>query len=128
MYFIHVTDNEPQLVVEPENLNIHITEGNETAVLHCNAFGADTYTWERRDDIIPDKAVLREAGTILEIPNIRRGEAGSYRCIVENSAGRSTSQYSDIIVTGEIICSQILNYLANSGLTMWMDYVCVCTM
>ena len=89
------------MVVEPVNLSTHVTDGNETAVLQCNAFGALTYTWERKDGTIPDKAILREGNTTLELPNIRRESAGDYRCVAENSAGGSFSQYARITVTGE---------------------------
>ena len=89
------------MVVEPVKSNIQVTIGNETAVLQCKAFGALTYTWEKKDGTIPDKAMLREEGTILELPNIRRENVGDYRCVVDNNAGSSVSQYARVTVTGE---------------------------
>ena len=83
------------------DLNIHVTSGNEMAILQCNAFGASTYTWEWQDGKIPDKAVPKDGGTVLEIPNIRREEAGDYRCFARNSAGTSISRHARITVTGE---------------------------
>lgn len=97
---VNGTDDKPQLVVEPVNLSVHVTSGNETAILKCNAFGAHTYTWERKDGAILEKAMLKEGDTILVIPDIRREDAGDYRCVVENNAGASTSQYARITVTG----------------------------
>ena len=95
------TENRPQLVVEPTDLNIHIINGSELAVLQCIALGASTYTWEWLGGTITTKAVLKEGDTILEIPNIRREEAGDYRCVARNSAGTSTSEYARITVTGK---------------------------
>ena len=94
-------EKRPQLVIEPMNVNVHIINGNETAMLQCNAFGAITFTWERTNGrTIPDYAILREGDTILEIPNIRREDGGNYRCVAGNSIGTSSSQYARVIVTG----------------------------
>jgi len=68
--------------------------------LECIAFAA-LITWERKDGEISSKAILGEENTILEIPNIRREDAGDYRCVAENSAGRSMSKYAKVSVTGE---------------------------
>ena len=83
------------------DMNVHIINGSEMITLQCNAFGASTYTWEWQDGKIPNKAVPKEGGTILEIPNIRREEAGDYRCVARNSVGTSISRYARITVTGE---------------------------
>ena len=82
-------------------MNIHIVNGNETAILQCNALGASTYTWQWQDGEIPDKAILQGGGAILEIPNIRRDESGNYRCAARNNAGTSTSRDAMITVTGK---------------------------
>ena len=100
MYFEY-TDSRPQLVVEPMNLSVVIINGNETGTLQCNAFAGLTYTWDRENSTVPNKAIRREEGTILEFPNIRREDAGSYRCVVRNDIGESTSQYVQITVTGK---------------------------
>ena len=82
------------------NFSIHVTNGNEMARLKCNAFGALTYTWERKDGAIPEKAVLKGGDTILEIPEIRREDSGDYRCIAVNNVDATNSRYARITVTG----------------------------
>ena len=99
--FCACTDDEPRFVVKPMDVDIHIVYGNETAILRCNALGASTYTWQWRDGDIPDKAIRQEGGAILEIPNIRRDEAGNYRCVARNNAGTSINRAAIITVTGK---------------------------
>ena len=67
--------------------------------LECVAFDADI-TWERRNDVIPNKATMREANAILEIPNARREDEGEYRCTAENRSGRTRSKYAEVTITG----------------------------
>lgn len=93
-------DRRPELIVEPKRQNVKIRDGDEKVTLECIAFDA-TITWERRSGEIPDKAILREGDSILELPNIRREDAGDYRCSAENRGGRSMSKYAKVTVTGE---------------------------
>lgn len=95
-----ILDRRPELVVEPKRQNIRIRNGREKVTLECVAFGANI-TWERRDGIIPDRAILREGGAILEIPNVRREDNGDYRCVAENRDGRTRSQYAAVSITGK---------------------------
>ena len=69
--------------------------------LECIAFDADI-TWERRNGEIPNKAILREGNTIMEIPNVRREDADNYRCTAENRVGITMSKYAKVSVTGEL--------------------------
>ena len=98
-YILYSLDQRPQLVAEPKRQNIRIRNGDEKATLECIAFGADI-TWERRNDVVPDKAMLREGGAILEIPNVRREDNGDYRCVAENRDGTTMSKYASVSVTG----------------------------
>ena len=93
-------DRRPELVVEPERQNIKIRNGYEKVTLECVAFGADII-WERRNGVVPDKAIQREGGAILEIPNARREDNGDYRCIAENRDGRTMSRYAAVSITGK---------------------------
>ena len=68
--------------------------------LECVAFNADI-TWERRNGAIPSKAILREGNTILQIPNVRRGDEGDYRCNAENNLGTTRSKYAEVSITGK---------------------------
>ena len=95
-------DDRPQLVVEPKKQNIMIRNGNERVTLECIAFGADI-TWERKSGMIPNKAMLREGGARLEIPNVRRDDDNDYRCIAENRNGQTMSKYVAVSVTGAAI-------------------------
>ena len=108
------------MVAEPNRQNIKIRNGDEKATLECIAFGADI-TWERRNDEVPDKAMLKEGGAILEIPNVRREDNGDYRCVAENRDGRTRSRYAAVSVTGEnnlklevkiLIIANLYRYLA----------------
>jgi len=105
IHIIHI-DNKPQLIVQPKSVNVNIIYGNETVILQCNAFAALTYSWERNSGTIPNKAILQTEGdTILEIPNIRREDAGDYRCVAENNISTSESEYASVTVTGQIVNS-----------------------
>ena len=68
--------------------------------LECVAFDANI-TWERRNDAIPSKAILREGNTILEIPNVRREDEGDYRCTAENNVGTTRSKHAKVSITGK---------------------------
>ena len=87
--------------MQPKKQNVEVRNGDEKVMLECVAFGA-RISWERRDgETIPSKAILREGSSILEIPNARSEDSGDYRCVAENSAGRSMSKYAEVSVTGE---------------------------
>ena len=78
--------------------------------LECVAFDADI-TWERRDSAVPDKAIQREGGAILEIPNVRREDNGDYRCVAENRDGRTMSRYAAVSITGKNYLTEVCSYI-----------------
>ena len=46
----------------------------------------------------------REQGGVLDIPSVTAADAGTYRCIAVNAAGRAEA-YSEVVVSGkEHIC------------------------
>lgn len=49
--------------------------------------------WRRGGGLpLPQKAALRKAGGVLEVPDFQQEDAGSYECVAENSRGRNAAR------------------------------------
>ena len=76
-------------IIVPSSINAipdkHITEGNNLT-LTCEAFGTPlpTVSW------IKVSSGQRTNGSVLELTNIIRSEAGDYRCEASNVCGNAT--------------------------------------
>jgi len=94
-------DRAPEFVIQPEDTNVNIINGRENVTIECAALPADDYTWERRDGTVPNKTIIivNEEKSMLVIPNIRREDAGQYRCVTD---GRG-SRYARVTVTGVLV-------------------------
>ena len=98
----YALDDRPEFVVEPEDTDINIRTGGESVTLECGSFAADTITWERRDGTVPHQSMIlsqENYRSMLVIPNIRREDAGEYRCVADGRGSRN-SRYAHIRVTG----------------------------
>jgi len=94
-------DERPEMVVQPENTDINVLNGNENVTLQCAALAAENYSWERRDGALPNNTIMMNQGQLstLVIAHIRREDAGEYRCVADGRGSRN-SQYARVTVTG----------------------------
>ncbi|PFX15229.1 Hemicentin-2 [Stylophora pistillata] len=85
VFFVKVPPSVKQMKIEP------ITEG-DTVEMYCNATGSPnpTVKWTKGENVVSDNSSLM-------IENIRRNEAGDYRCTANNTCGNaSTAVYVDV--------------------------------
>ena len=59
-------------------------------------------------NISRDGSTFQQVGTVLKVTGFQACNAGYYRCVVSNSAGSETSQYTNL-VTGK--CTVFVNTL-----------------
>ncbi|XP_016013601.2 contactin-3 isoform X2 [Rousettus aegyptiacus] len=84
---------EPKIEVHfPESLP---AAKGSTVRLECFALGnpVPRIAWRRGGGLpLPQKAALRKAGGVLEVPDFQQEDAGSYECVAENSRGRNAAR------------------------------------
>ena len=57
------------------------------------------YTWERRGGRLPSRAQGAHTSHLV-IVNLKPEDAGDYRCVVSNSTGTISSNFSSLVING----------------------------
>jgi len=60
------------------------------------------YKWERRSGNLPPRAQGTHTSNLV-IVNLRPIDAGDYRCVVSNSTGTISSNFSSLVINGTYV-------------------------
>ena len=91
---------KPKIIIHPCSQVVTLDGKNERLLLTCQAEGAKSYNWERKDGSIPSGATGVNT-TTLTIVNLKPEDAGSYRCVVINHRNKKLSDYARITISGQ---------------------------
>jgi len=97
--YVFILGTKPTIISHPNCKTVTITSDSECLSLTCEAIGASSYYWERRDGSIPSNATGQTTHT-LTLVNITPPHFGSYRCVVMNTSDKNFSNYATITVNG----------------------------
>ena len=78
-------------------MKINLVDDNINVALICEADGASSYKWEKKDGIIPSDSTGVNTNTLILI-NVQPEDAGNYRCVATNASGSSLSDYAQLII------------------------------
>ena len=92
----------PLFTVHPRNNTIILTNSNTNHSLSCNAIGASSYYWQKKNDNIPSNVIGMNTNTITFV-NLQPSNAGFYRCVATNDSGSSESYFATVAIDGKII-------------------------
>ena len=87
----------PLFTVHPQNYTISLTNSSTNYSMSCNAIGALSYQWEKKNDNIPSNVIGRNTKTITFV-NVKLDNAGFYRCVAKNDSGSSKSYYAELSI------------------------------
>ena len=93
---------KPIITAHPNSAVVNITSDHESLSLACKAEGATSYCWERQSGTIPSGATGKNNQT-LTLVNIKPVDAGNYRCAVGNKSDKSYSEYSIVMIKGQLL-------------------------
>ena len=97
----------PLFTLHPHNKTVVLTNGTTSYSLSCNAIGASSYHWEKKNGNIQSNIIGMNTNTITFI-NLRLSNAGLYQCVATNDSGSSKSYYAKLIIDdGKIILCTI---------------------
>ena len=81
------------------DMTITLVNDTTSVSLTCEADGASSYNWERKNGVIPSDSTGVNTNTLTLI-NIQPEDPGNYRCVATNSSGSSFSNYANLSVNG----------------------------
>ena len=97
-----VIGTKPIITAHPNSAVVNVTSDRESLSLACKAKGATSYCWERQSGTIPSGAVGKN-NQALTLVNIKPVDAGNYRCVVGNNSDKSYSEYSTVVIKGQLL-------------------------
>ena len=87
----------PHLTKHPVDMKINLVDDNTNVALICEADGAWSYKWEKKDGIIPSDSTGINTNSLILI-NVQPEDAGNYRCVAINGSGSSLSDYAELVI------------------------------
>ena len=76
----------PEISLFPIN-NTIIVEHEAQFTCEAFSFSKVSYMWERKNGLLPDKAITDTCSSTLTIPNGTQFDEGSYCCVATNECG-----------------------------------------
>ena len=105
MTSLHVV--QPIMYVHPMDRIIEINNDSTSIVLTCMAYGALSYYWLKENHTIQPNTMENMTNSLLLV-NIMPSGSGRYQCVAENSYGRISSDYAELIVKGMTYITYVL--------------------
>ena len=87
----------PHFTKHPVDMKISLVDDNTNVALICEADGASSYNWEKKNGVIPSDSTGVNTNTLILI-NVQPEDSGSYRCVATNGSGSSLSDYAELII------------------------------
>ena len=88
------------ITMHPMDATIQLLANFTNHTLTCEANGASSYKWERKNVIIPSDStgVFTYALTLV---SLQPADTGYYRCVATNAMGSSTSKYATVTLSSK---------------------------
>ena len=93
--------------MHPHNETVVLKNHSTNYSLSCNAAGALSYYWEKRNSNIPSN-IIGIYTNVITIINLQLSNAGFYRCVATNDSGSSKSYYAELVINDGKLCILLL--------------------
>ena len=94
--------DQPTLPVAMTLPEINLTVNNYNLTMKClaNSINDYNYKWIKKNDVLPSRAQGVSSSHLI-IVNLRPEDSGDYQCVVSNSTGTISSNFSTLNVRGK---------------------------
>ena len=99
MYIYVDPPSPPVIMIEDPVINLAVNNYNLT--IECLPFKNNfNYKWIKRNDVLPSRAQGVNSSQ-LTIVNLKPEDSGDYQCVMSNSTGTISSEFSAVNITGK---------------------------
>ena len=99
IYSIHVDPPSPPVVMT--NTVVTLTISNYNLIMKCLSNMSNlNYKWIKKNDVLPSRA-QGVYSSQLTIVNLKPEDSGDYQCVMSNSTGTISSNFSTVTIRGK---------------------------